>query len=165
MARQGKGRRERRRQLGMFNKHLRDWWSRAVELMNREGGWAKAFFRQLGPGSRLGRKRSQRPEDRTDFEKVGCSRHLLCWDGGSHKNGCGAGMWVKIFTQALGWHTVHKICGPVLAWNSLDAAISWCSMSLESTKMWVEKCVCYSDSLPLHDAFSHGMLGTRVDRN
>ena len=34
------------------------------------------------------------------------TRNCGFWDDNCRKNGCGAGMWVKMFTQALGWHTV-----------------------------------------------------------
>ena len=56
--------------------------------------------------------------------------------------GCGASMWVKIFTPALGWHTLQKKNGLMLGGNSLDAEISGRSMLIESLKKWVDTCVC-----------------------
>ena len=56
------------------------------------------------------------------------------WDGKCRKHGRGAAMWVKVFTQSLGWHTVHKKCEPVLGGHSLDAEIYGCSMLIEIMK-------------------------------
>ena len=52
------------------------------------------------------------------------------WDGTCHTVGCGAGMWVHVFTGALGCHTVHV--NGEWEFHSLDA---------ESVKKWVGTCV------------------------
>ena len=49
---------------------------------------------------------------------------------------------VNLFTQAVGWHTVHKKCEPVLGGNYLDAESSWCSLLIETMVKWVDKSVC-----------------------
>ena len=53
-------------------------------------------------------------------------RLLACagfWDGSCDRGFCGAGMLIEVFTQALGWVTIHSKCGPVPDPNSLDAEI------------------------------------------
>ena len=39
----------------------------------------------------------------------------LCgfWDGSCERGTCGAGMLIRVFTQAFGWVTIHKKCGLV----------------------------------------------------
>ena len=53
-------------------------------------------------------------EDGTDFKWSDVTGICGFLAGSCRAVGCGAGTWVKIFTQALGWHTVHKKCDPVL---------------------------------------------------
>ena len=79
-------------------------------------------------------------------------------------------MRIKIFTQALGWHTIHKKCGPVTGKSSLNAEISGCSMVIESlTNVRTSACLFLNFHRgffpPLHVALFIGLFCTRVDRN
>ena len=74
-------------------------------------------------------------------------------------------MLIKVFTQALGWVTIHKKCGPVPSQNSLDAEIGRCAMLVcnlinEWTNVRVDIVFCVVS--PPHNAFFGGVLCTRV---
>ena len=50
------------------------------------------------------------------------------WDGSCRAIGSGA---VKVFTQALGWHTLNQSSAPVHMERALDAEIRGCEMPVE----------------------------------
>ena len=86
-------------------------------------GWGKCLVQRSG---RLGRKKVQEERvDGTDFVWSDATGICGLWDGSCQKKRCGAGMEVKIFTQALGWHTVHKQCEPVLGEECSGCRILW----------------------------------------
>ena len=69
----------------------------------------------------------------------------LCgfWDGSCERCVCGAGRMIKVFTQALGWVTIHEKFGPVPGRNSLDAEPSGCAMLMNNLCQWIDQ-ICVS---------------------
>ena len=70
-----------------------------------------------------------------------------------------------MFTQALGWHFVQKICEQVPGGKSMEVELSGCIMFIESlkngsTNAFLNVIICQFAS-----AFVGGMLRTGVDRN
>ena len=64
---------------------------------------------------------------------------VLCSDGSCRAAGCGAGMWVDVFSRGLRWHIVNTKCEPVPKANTLDAGIRGCEMLTECMGKWVER--------------------------
>ena len=71
-------------------------------------------------------------------------------------------MFHEFVGSGTAWRTIHKKCERVLGGTFVDVEISGCSMSVESTKEWVDHCVCERDSFfpLLHVTFFGGMLCT-----
>ena len=64
-------------------------------------------------------------------------------DGSCRACGCGAYMWVKVFTHALGWFTIHERDEPVPKDSSLDAEIWGCGVVIGRKEKCVGKCSIY----------------------
>ena len=81
---------------------------------------------------------------------------------------CGAGMLIEVFTQALGWVTIHTNADRCLTPNSLDAEIGGCALLVSNWNHWVDTCTSghhTSVVSPLQIAFFGGTPCTRADRH
>ena len=84
-----------------------------------------------------------REEEWTDTANVAWSEVTgLCgfWDGSCERGVCGAGILIQVFTQALGWVTINRKCGPVPGQNSQDAGMGGCAMLMSNLIQWVDIC-------------------------
>ena len=48
-------------------------------------------------------------------------------------------MLIKVFTQTLGWLTIHRTCGLAPGRNSFDAELGGCAMSMNHLSQWIDK--------------------------
>ena len=62
------------------------------------------------------------------------------WEGSCRAIGSGERMWEKMFSRALGWHTVNNKCEHVPKKNALDVEISGCEILIECMGEWIDRC-------------------------
>ena len=105
-------------------------------LGEEEGGWKGV----------KGRKEERTDTVNVDLSEVTC----LCgfWDGSCERGTCGAGIMILVFTKTPGWATIHRKCGAVLGWNSLDAELGGSAMLMNDL----------SCLFPPHSAFAEECL-------
>ena len=72
-------------------RRIEEWRGRLGKAFFRQHKEAHAWAEKGARGLRIGRT-----SKRSDVAGI-----CVCWDTSCRKNGCGAGMWVKIFTQGL----------------------------------------------------------------
>ena len=103
-ARQGKVRRDGQLEVckdncGSCGGREDDWAAHIFREHNKEAdAWSEKERRVRGKSGRLG-------EEVTWSDVTGIGGF---WDGSCRTTGCGAGMWISVFTPALGWLTVHQ---------------------------------------------------------
>ena len=128
--------------IGNIQRQLRGCWDGMANTWNGETDWVVHILREAYAWAEQGAKieRSERVDER---RMVFLHVTGICgfWDGSCWAAGCGAGMWLNVFTRALGWHNVHFKSEPVPGGNSLDAEIWVCSMTIVSMDKWIDKCV------------------------
>ena len=116
-----------------IQRQLHGWWRAKANVRRRESDWAVHIICEHDRDPDAWAKRVPKRKGRVGWMKGSCVEGCLgvYVVSGTGVAGVWCGIWVTVFSLALGWHTVNNKCESVFKGSALDAEIRGCEMFMK----------------------------------